>query len=61
MKHYNLDEIVPIFKECEEFFDKLIYAYRVQGIKIPPSLKSVMSKVNVQIEKIERGNDEERK
>ena len=53
MKHYNLEEIEPVFKECEEFFSKLVRAYRVQGIVIPGSLKSVREKVNKQIKQIE--------
>ena len=56
MKNYNLEEIEPIFKECEEFFSKLVRAYRVQGIAIPDSLKSVREKVNKQIKQIGRGN-----
>ena len=54
MKNYNLNEIEPVFKECKEFFDGLIYVYKLQGIKIPNSLKNVREKVNKQIENIER-------
>ena len=61
MKNYNLEEIQPIFKECEEFFSKLVRAYRVQGIAIPDSLKSVREKVNNQIEQIGRGSNGKRR
>ena len=57
LKNYNLEEIQPIFKECEEFFSKLVRAYRVQGIAIPGSLKSVREKVNKQIKQIEGGSN----
>ena len=53
MKHYNLDEIQPVFKECKEFLDGLVYAYRVQGIGVPKQLKNVREKVNNQIKQIE--------
>ena len=54
LKNYNLNEIEPVFKECKEFFNKLVYAYKLQGIKIPISLKSVRENVDKQIENIER-------
>ena len=54
LKNYNLNEIEPVFKECKEFFDGLIYVYKLQGIKIPNSLKNVREKVNKQIKNIER-------
>ena len=41
------------FKECREFFDKLTYAYKIQGVKIPISLKNVKDNVNKQIKNIE--------
>ena len=56
LKHYNLNEIEPVFKECKEFFSKLFRAYKVQGIKIPISLKSVIENVDKQLENI--GNNE---
>ena len=53
MKNYNLEEIEPIFKECEEFFSNLVRVYKLQGIDIPDSLKSVRKKVTNQIKQIE--------
>tara|TARA_Y100001963_G_scaffold124266_1_gene174939 strand:+ start:391 stop:561 length:171 start_codon:yes stop_codon:yes gene_type:complete len=53
MKNYNLEEIEPVFKECEEFFSNLVRVYKLQGIAIPDSLKSVREKVNKQIKQIE--------
>ena len=57
MKNYNLEEIEPIFKECEEFFSNLVRVYKLQGIVIPDSLKSVREKVSKQISNIERKNN----
>ena len=57
MKNYNLEEIEPIFKECEEFFSNLVRVYKLQGIAIPDSLKSVRKKVSNQIKQIERGSN----
>lgn len=57
MKNYNLEEIEPIFKECEEFFSNLVRVYKLQGIAIPDSLKSVREKVNNQIKQIGRGSN----
>ena len=57
MKHYNLEEIEPVFKECEEFFSNLVRVYKLQGIAIPDSLKSVREKVNNQIKQIGRGSN----
>ena len=57
MKNYNLEEIGPVFKECEEFFSNLVRVYKLQGIVIPDSLKSVREKVNKQISNIERKNN----
>ena len=57
LKNYNLEEIGPVFKECEEFFSNLVRVYKLQGIVIPDSLKSVREKVNKQIKQIERGNN----
>ena len=54
MKNYNLEEIEPVFKECEEFFSNLVRVYKLQGIAIPDSLKSVRKKVTNQIKKIEK-------
>ena len=53
LKNYNLEEIEPVFKECEEFFSNLVRVYKLQGIAIPDSLKSVIEKVNKQIKRIE--------
>ena len=61
MKNYNLEEIEPIFKECEEFFSNLVRVYKLQGIAIPDSLKSVREKVNNQIKQIGRGSNGKRK
>ena len=57
LKNYNLEEIGPVFNECEKFFSNLVRVYKIQGIAIPDSLKSVREKVNKQIIKIERGNN----
>ena len=57
MKNYNLEEIEPVFKECEEFFSNLVRVYKLQGIAIPDSLKSVREKVNNQIKQIGRGSN----
>ena len=57
LKNYNLEEIEPIFKECEEFFSNLVRVYKLQGIAIPDSLKSVREKVNKQIKQIGRGSN----
>ena len=57
MKNYNLEEIEPVFKECEEFFSNLVRVYKLQGIAIPDSLKSVREKVSKQISNIERKNN----
>ena len=54
LKNYNLEEIGPVFKECEEFFSNLVRVYKLQGIVIPDSLKSVREKVSKQISNIER-------
>ena len=61
MKHYNLEEIEPVFKECEEFFSNLVRVYKLQGIAIPDSLKSVREKVNNQIKQIGRGSNGKRR
>ena len=61
MKNYNLEEIEPVFKECEEFFSNLVRVYKLQGIAIPDSLKSVREKVNNQIEQIGRGSNGKRR
>ena len=52
MKNYNLKEIGPIFKECKEFLDGLVYAYKIQGVDIPDRLKNVRDKIQKQIVKI---------
>ena len=53
MKHYNLDEIQPIMTNCNEFFNDLIRAYKMQGIKIPDRLKKLKESIENQINKIE--------
>ena len=53
MKHYNLNEIQPIMRDCNEFFNDLIIAYKMQGIKIPDRLKELKENVENQINKIE--------
>ena len=58
MKNYNLEEIEPVFKECEEFFSNLVRVYKLQGIAIPDSLKSVREKVSKQINDIERKDND---
>ena len=57
LKNYNLEDIGPVFKECEEFFSNLVRVYKLQGIAIPDSLKSVRKKVSNQIKQIERGSN----
>ena len=58
MKNYNLKEIGPIFKECKEFLDGLVYAYKIQGVDIPDRLKNVRDKIQKQIKQIEGSSDE---
>ena len=58
MKNYNLEEIEPLFKECKEFFSNLVRVYKLQGIVIPDSLKSVREKVSKQINNIERKDND---
>lgn len=53
MKHYNLDKIEPIMRDCDKFFKDLIFSYRVQGVKIPERLKKLKESVENQIIKIE--------
>ena len=53
MKHYNLDKIEPIMRDCYKFFKDLIFSYRVQGVKIPERLKKLKESVENQIIKIE--------
>ena len=53
LKHYNLNEIQPIMRNCNEFFNDLIRAYRMQGIKIPKRLKELKENLENQINKIE--------
>jgi len=53
LKHYNLNEIQPIMRDCNEFFNDLIIAYKMQGIKIPDRLKELKENVENQINKIE--------
>ena len=53
MKNYNLEEIEPVFKECKEFLDGLVYSYRIQGVVVPDRLRNIRDKVNNQIKQIE--------
>ena len=57
MKNFELDEIEKTFNKCKTFFNKLEYAYKVQGIVVPVLLKDVMKDVNNQINKIEGESD----
>ena len=52
MKHYNLNEIQPIMRNCNNFFNDLIRAYKMQGIKIPDRLKKLKENVKEQLHKI---------
>ena len=53
LKNYNLEEIHPLLRECKEFFDRLAYAYKIEGAGVPDRLKNIKSKVSKQIDKIE--------
>ena len=53
MKHYNLDRIQPILRDCDNFFIDLIRAYKMQGIKIPDRLKKLKENVKEQLHKID--------
>ena len=53
MKHYNLNEIQPIMRNCNNFFNDLIRAYKMQGIKIPDRLKKLKENVKEQLHKID--------
>ena len=53
LKHYNLNEIQPIMRNCNEFFNDLIRAYKIQGISIPDRLKDLKECLENQIDKIE--------
>ena len=53
MKHYNLNEIQPLMNNCNEIFNDLIRAYKIQGINIPDRLKELKEDVENQINKIE--------
>ena len=57
MKNYNLEEIEPLLRECKDFFDRLIIAYKREGAGVPERLKKIKSKVKNQIEKIGCKND----
>ena len=61
MKHYDLEKIVPILRDCKEYFDNLALAYRVQGFKITDSFKKLRNDVTEQIIKIEGEDNEESK
>ena len=49
MKHYDLDKISPIMRDCKNFFNDLVLAYRIQGFKIPNRLKKLRSDIDEQI------------
>ena len=53
MKHYDLDKISPIMRDCKNFFNDLVLAYRIQGFKIPNRLKKLRSDIDEQITIIE--------
>ena len=61
MKHYDLEKIVPILRNCKEYFDDLALAYRVQGIKMTDRFKKLRKDVTEQIIKIEGEDNEERR
>ena len=61
LKHYDLDRIIPLLKNCKEYFDNLALAYRVQGFKITDEFKKLRSDVTEQIIKIEGDSCEEDK
>ena len=54
MKHYDLDKIEPIMRDCDKFFKDLILSYRVQGVEIPKRMKELKENVENQINEIER-------
>ena len=58
MKHYDLEKIIPLLKDCKEYFDNLALAYRVQGFKITDSFKKLRNDVKEQIIKIEGESNE---
>ena len=58
MKHYDLEKISPILRNCKEYFDDLALAYRVQGIKMTDRFKKLRKDVTEQIIKIEGENNE---
>ena len=58
MKHYDLEKIIPLLKDCKEYFDNLALAYRVQGFKITDNFKKLRKDVTEQIIKIEGENNE---
>ena len=53
MKHYDLDKISPIMRDCKNFFNDLVLAYRIQGFKVPNRLKKLRSDIDEQITIIE--------
>ncbi len=61
MKHYDLEKISPILRNCKEYFDDLALAYRVQGIKMTDRFKKLRKDVTEQIIKIEGEDNEERR
>tara|TARA_Y100001963_G_scaffold154528_1_gene243499 strand:+ start:312 stop:497 length:186 start_codon:yes stop_codon:yes gene_type:complete len=61
LKHYDLEKISPILRNCKEYFDDLALAYRVQGIKMTDRFKKLRKDVTEQIIKIEGEDNEERR
>ena len=55
MKHYNLDNIEPILRDCNNFFSDLILVYNVKQIKIPKQLIKLKEDIEnqLQLNKIE--------
>ena len=53
MKHYDLDKIEPLLKDCRSFFITLIMSYKLQGVKIPQRLKELKKNIENQINRIE--------
>ena len=57
LKNYNLEEIEPLLRECKDFFDRLIIAYKREGAGVPERLKNVRERVNNQIKQIGSGSN----
>ena len=57
MKNFELDEIEKTFNKCKTFFNKLEYAYKIEGKAVPDLLKDIIKDVSNQISKIEGESD----